>query len=146
MGMLKARVLVMTVPDMNLFYVQRGRNVGQHVYAFHAVASAHLQYRRHAFGTERPVSFPDIPFRVDNPACSETGIEAMELALRWQAPAYCGEGAGSTVVTMCERLLGKTPAYVLRMIREPRRSGFVESPCMVLIRVVPSAASPLVRL
>jgi len=46
---LDARVLVMTMPDLNNYHIKRSRNKVNHVYMFHGVGSIHLQYRKAAF-------------------------------------------------------------------------------------------------
>ncbi len=46
---LDARVLVMTMPDLDLHHVKRSRNPVKHVYMFHGVGSIHLQYNKKAF-------------------------------------------------------------------------------------------------
>jgi YidC/Oxa1 family membrane protein insertase len=43
------KVLVMTMPDLGLFHIKRSPNNVNHVYAFHAVGSVHLQYNKGAF-------------------------------------------------------------------------------------------------
>ncbi|OGL44146.1 MAG: hypothetical protein A2161_14330 [Candidatus Schekmanbacteria bacterium RBG_13_48_7] len=46
---LDANVLVMTMPDLDLYYIKRSANPVNHVYCFHGVGSIHLQYHKKAF-------------------------------------------------------------------------------------------------
>jgi YidC/Oxa1 family membrane protein insertase len=47
---LDSRAVVMTLPDLNRFYIKKTTNPGvNHIYVFHAVGSTHLQYNFGAF-------------------------------------------------------------------------------------------------
>lgn len=46
---LDSRVLLMTMPDIGQFHIKRAPVPVHHVYAFHALVSTHLQYRKGAF-------------------------------------------------------------------------------------------------
>ena len=46
---LDARVLVMTMPDLDSYHLKKSRNPVKHVYMFHGVGSIHLQYNKKAF-------------------------------------------------------------------------------------------------
>ena len=46
---LEARVLVMTMPDLESYHIKRSKNEVNHVYMFHAIGSTHLQYNKNAF-------------------------------------------------------------------------------------------------
>lgn len=46
---LDANVLVMTMPDLDLYHIKRSANPVNHVYLFHGVGSIHLQYHKEAF-------------------------------------------------------------------------------------------------
>lgn len=44
-----SKVIVMTLPDLNRFYIKKTTNNVNHIYAFHAIGSTHLQYNFGAF-------------------------------------------------------------------------------------------------
>lgn len=44
-----SKVFVMTMPDLGNFHIKRSINPVHYIYAFHAIGSTHLQYRRGAF-------------------------------------------------------------------------------------------------
>ncbi|EKD68534.1 MAG: hypothetical protein ACD_47C00561G0002 [uncultured bacterium] len=44
-----SKVFVMTMPDLGNFHIKRSINAVHYIYAFHAIGSTHLQYRRGAF-------------------------------------------------------------------------------------------------
>ena len=46
---LKARVMVMTMPDLDNYLFKKSKEVGHYVYVFHAAVSTHQQYRKKAF-------------------------------------------------------------------------------------------------
>ncbi|MDP7602484.1 MAG: CDP-glycerol glycerophosphotransferase family protein [Alphaproteobacteria bacterium] len=46
---LKARVLVMTMPDLQTLYVKRSAYPVHYVHVFHAIVSTHMVYRKNAF-------------------------------------------------------------------------------------------------
>jgi YidC/Oxa1 family membrane protein insertase len=46
---LDAKVFVMTMPDLNQFYIKRSMNKVNHLYVFHAIVSTHMMYRKGAF-------------------------------------------------------------------------------------------------
>jgi YidC/Oxa1 family membrane protein insertase len=46
---LDAKVVVMTMPDLNQFHVRRSINDTNHVYVFHSLVSTHMVYRLGAF-------------------------------------------------------------------------------------------------
>lgn len=46
---LDSKVVVMTLPDLNRFYIKKTTNNVNHVYVFHAIGSTHLQYNFGAF-------------------------------------------------------------------------------------------------
>lgn len=46
---LKARVMIMTMPDLGNFLFKRSKEVGTYIYIFHAAVSTHQQYRKNAF-------------------------------------------------------------------------------------------------
>jgi len=45
----EARVVVMTMPDLETFHIKRSRTVGQYVYLHHSIVSTHMVYRKAAF-------------------------------------------------------------------------------------------------
>lgn len=47
--LLDAKVVIMTMPDLNQFQVRRSINDTNHVYVFHSLLSTHMIYRRKAF-------------------------------------------------------------------------------------------------
>jgi len=55
---LDAKVLVMTMPDLNKYHIKRSRNNVNHVYMFHAFGSIHLQYRKEAFSEYDTIMCP----------------------------------------------------------------------------------------
>ncbi len=46
---LKAKVMVLTMPDLDNFLFKRSKDTGTYVYIFHALVSVHQQYRKKAF-------------------------------------------------------------------------------------------------
>lgn len=46
---LDSKVVVMTMPDLNQFYIKKSINDVNYIYVFHAIVSTHLQYRFGAF-------------------------------------------------------------------------------------------------
>ncbi len=46
---LDTRVVVMTMPDLNNFFIAKGESTAKFVYKFHAMISTHQQYRNGAF-------------------------------------------------------------------------------------------------
>jgi YidC/Oxa1 family membrane protein insertase len=46
---LKAKVMVLTMPDLDNFLFKRSKDTGTYVYIFHALVSIHQQYRKKAF-------------------------------------------------------------------------------------------------
>ena len=48
MAKLNARVVVMTMPDLDLFHIKRSPNVGAYVYVMHGLGSTFMTYREHA--------------------------------------------------------------------------------------------------
>jgi hypothetical protein len=46
---IKARVVVMTLPDLNRYHLKRSFHQVHYVYTFHSVMSTHMTYRRGAF-------------------------------------------------------------------------------------------------
>ncbi|MCW3072955.1 MAG: hypothetical protein JWP69_24 [Flaviaesturariibacter sp.] len=46
---LQAKVVLLTMPDLQNFAYKRSAGVGKYVYIFHALVSIHQQYRQHAF-------------------------------------------------------------------------------------------------
>ena len=49
MRFVDCKVFVMTLTDLNQFYLKRSRNPVHYVYVFHALVSTHMMYRRGAF-------------------------------------------------------------------------------------------------
>jgi len=49
MGMVKSKVFVMTMPDLNQFYLKRSMNPVHYIYVFHSPVSTHLAYLPGAF-------------------------------------------------------------------------------------------------
>jgi hypothetical protein len=45
----KARVFVMTIPDLNVYHLKRSSNPVHYVYVFHSLVSTHMMYRASAF-------------------------------------------------------------------------------------------------
>jgi len=45
----EARVVVMTMPDLETFHIKRSRTVGHYVYLHHSIVSTHMVYRKAAF-------------------------------------------------------------------------------------------------
>jgi YidC/Oxa1 family membrane protein insertase len=45
----KADVMIMTMPDIDNYFLKRSPSVKRYIYVFHAAVSTHLQYRKHAF-------------------------------------------------------------------------------------------------
>jgi CDP-Glycerol:Poly(glycerophosphate) glycerophosphotransferase len=46
---LEARVVVMTMPDLETFHIKRSRSVRHYVYLHHSIVSTHMVYRKAAF-------------------------------------------------------------------------------------------------
>ena len=46
---LDSKILIMTMPDLNNFFIKRSPNQVEHIYVFHAIVSTHMQYRSGAF-------------------------------------------------------------------------------------------------
>lgn len=46
---IKCKVFIMTMPDLNQFYIKRSINPVHYVYIFHAIVSAHMVYRGGSF-------------------------------------------------------------------------------------------------
>ena len=46
---LDARVVVMTMPDLETFHIKRSRRVSHYVYLHHSIVSTHMVYRKAAF-------------------------------------------------------------------------------------------------
>jgi YidC/Oxa1 family membrane protein insertase len=46
---LKAKAMIMTMPDLQNFIFKRSPEVKKYIYVFHALVSVHQQYRAHAF-------------------------------------------------------------------------------------------------
>lgn len=46
---LRAKVMLMTMPDLGNYFLKRSPGVKRYVYVFHAAVSTHLQYRQQAF-------------------------------------------------------------------------------------------------
>ncbi|HPG57488.1 MAG TPA: CDP-glycerol glycerophosphotransferase family protein [Candidatus Wallbacteria bacterium] len=44
-----SKAFIMTMPDLDNFHIKRSINGVHYIYAFHAIGSTHLQYRREAF-------------------------------------------------------------------------------------------------
>lgn len=49
LSQLDAKVLVLTMSDLNLYHIKRSRHGVNHVYVFHGVGSTHLHYHKRAF-------------------------------------------------------------------------------------------------
>ena len=46
---LRARIVIMTMPDLDNYLFKRSPSVGSYIYMFHAAVSTHQQYRKKAF-------------------------------------------------------------------------------------------------
>ena len=46
---LDAKVLIMTMPDLNKYHIKRSTKDVEHIYMFHALVSTHMMYRNGAF-------------------------------------------------------------------------------------------------
>ena len=46
---LRARMMIMTMPDLGNYFLKRSPGVKKYLYVFHAAVSTHLQYRKQAF-------------------------------------------------------------------------------------------------
>ncbi len=77
---LKARAMVMTLTDLNVYYLKRSINPVHYFYIFHALVSSHAAYRQHAFDSYDSI-FCVGPYHVDEIRFQEKvyGLRAKNL-------------------------------------------------------------------